>query len=812
MPENMSEERDDDLPASAPPATEPSVTAPEPQRRPFSLRRAAKLLAILSGVALLSAALGLALIIAHYGSGLPDVRFLRTGYDPPQMSRILAADGTVLATEFVERRTVVPFAEIPDVAKLALLAGEDARFYEHGGLSYPGLLRALWVNLRRGGVVQGASTITQQVAEDVLLGHSRSPEHKVRETLLAFRLERELSKDQLFEIYLNNIYFGHGRYGVEEAARFYFGKHVSELSLPESALLAGIVPSPERFSPRRSPALALARRKHVLQQMAAKGFIAPEAQAAAVNAPLGLAPEPEVESSLAPEAVQIARRQLEEQRRGSRKRGGMTVQTTIDPELQRAARAAVRGALDAHAQRQQLRPPYLASKVKAWGPPARGKPSLARAQVGVVRAVDDARNTLALQVGDELAEVRLAREQRYNPAGLPPSQFTRPGAVLRVRLLEHAAEGSRPARARLELGPQAALCAIDVRTREVRALVGSYEGEPGAFDRSRARRQPGSAFKPFVYGAALDARRVSPASVLDLLRAGPGISALEPPFRISVRSALAWSNNDAAVSLLVQTGPERVVSWAQRLGISSPLGADASLALGAYEVTPLELASAYATFASGGILQEPALLSALSGPGGEPLALPARAAAQRVLDPELAYLVTSMLESVVQSGTGRAARSLGRPIAAKTGTSNDAKDAWFVGYSTELVAAVWVGYDDPLPLGAGESGAVSAGPAFVEFMARAHEGRPITEFPRPDGVLLVQVDPATGLLPRLDQHDAVLEEFLEGMAPSANAPAAAVASIPAYGAAAGQGVMTGQGVMKEQGGNTVQGALQSAPH
>lgn len=765
-------------PQKAPLAVPPpdSIAAPAPaRRRPW--RRALKVLAISAGAAVVAGGLALGLIVSHYASGLPDVRFLRTGYDPPQLSRILASDGTVLATEFVERRTVVPFAQIPDSIKLALLAGEDARFYEHGGLSYPGLLRALWINVRERGMVQGASTITQQVAEDVLLGHSRTPEHKVRETLLAFRLERELSKDQLFEIYLNNIYFGHGRYGVEEAARFYFGKPVSELGLAESALIAAVVPSPERFSPRRSPVLALQRRRHVLTQMAAKGFITRDVLAAVEGAPLALAPEPEVESSLAPEAVQTARRKLEEQKRGPLKRGGMTLQTTIDPGLQRAARSAVRSALDAHAQRQGLLPPHHASHVKGWGPPARGKVSLTRAQVGVVQAVDDARATVTLQVGDELAELRLTREPRYNPDGLAPSQFTRPGAVLRVRLLEHAA-GGRPARARLELGPQAALCAIDVRTREVRALVGSYEGEPGAFDRSRARRQPGSAFKPFVYGAALDARRASPSSVLDLLRPGPGISAAEPPFRISVRSALAWSNNDAAVSLLLQTGPERVVSWAQRMGIRSVLGADESLALGAYEVAPLELANAYATFAAGGLQQEPVLLSTLTGRGGEALALPERAPPRRVLEPEQAYLITSMLESVVQSGTGRAALSLGRPIAAKTGTSNDAKDAWFVGYSTELVAAVWLGYDDPLPLGRGEGGAASAGPAFIEFMAKAHEGRPITEFPRPEGVLLVQVDPATGLLPRADQRDAVLEEFLTGMEPSTNAPAAAVASMP----------------------------------
>jgi penicillin-binding protein 1A len=716
----------------------------------------------------IGAALACWLVVEHYAQGLPDVEQLRQGYNPPQVSRIYAADGTLLFNEFVQRRTVVPFDEVSDVTKLAFLAAEDAHFYEHDGLRFASIARALWANLRAGKKVQGGSTITQQVAEDVLLGHSRAYAQKIQEWILSYRLEHKLSKNEILGLYLNNISLGHGRYGVEEAARFYFGKRAALLDAAEAALLAGIIASPERYSPRRAPELALSRRAYVLRQMRAKGFITAELFAQLIDAPLHLAPLVETQNTLAPEAVQAAQRSLEQARAGRRAGGAYEVDTTVDPRLQVAARQAVRNALSAYADRHQLWPPFRASQVKAWGKPWLGPVRADGIYVGRVQSVDDAAGVLRVQVGDVLGELGLGSERRYNPLGLPPSEFAAAGAVLRVRVLEKP-DGTRAPRLRLELGPQAALAAIDVRTRRVLALVGNEEAAVGGFDRStRAHRQPASSFKPLVYSAALHARQVSPATVLELERAGPGVPD-GPPYRISLRSALAHSNNDAAVQLLRKTGPAAVVDWAQQIGIESPLGADDSLALGAYEVTPLELANCYATFASGGLAQQPQLVSAIRERSDPSVALPSAPAPRRVMAPEEAYLVTSLLEAVVETGTAEQAQRLQRPIAAKTGTTNQVKDAWFAGYSTELSVAVWVGFDDALPLGPEESGARTAGPAFVEFMQVAHEGRPSTEFPRPDGISTVRVDPETGLLPWPGQTNTVPEEFLVGTEPERTA-------------------------------------------
>lgn len=754
-------------PAKAVRSDSPSApgAAAAPRSRGAFRRRLRRALPWLVGGALFATLCGAgatALIVNHYAEGLPSIEHLREGgYNPPQVSRILAADGTLLFADFVQRRTVVPFESIADVTKLAFMAAEDAFFYEHGGISFRGLGRALMVNLRAGGAtVQGGSTITQQVAEDVVLGHSRALSQKVREWILAYRLERELSKDEILGLYMNNIFLGHGRYGVDEAARFYFGKRASQLDGAESALIAGIIASPERYSPRRAPELALKRRAYVLGQMLAKGFITPDYHRELMLAPLSLPPVPEEPSSLAPEAVRVARQRLREVGKG-----GFDVETTIVPRLQIAAREAVRAGLSAYADRHELWPPFTASKVRAWGKPLRGAPRAHRIYVGTVQSTHDDSGLVMVQVGEVLGQLKLAEETRYNPKQLAPSQFTRPGAVLRVRLLEKP-EGAQPPRLRLELGPQAALAAVNVNTRAVVALVGSYEGSAGGFDRStQARRQPGSAFKPFVYSAALHEREVSPATVLNVGRAGPGVKAEAPPYRIGVRAALAHSNNDAAVQLLELAGPTVVVDWAARLGIRSKLAPDLSLALGAYEVAPLEMANAYGTFASGGLYREPHLISAIYTQAHEPIGAPAEPEPERVLSPAEAYLMTSLMRSVVEDGTGKQAQSLKRPIAAKTGTSNDEKDAWFVGYSTELSVAVWVGYDDTLPLGAGEGGTRAAGPIFVHFMQAAHQGRPALSFARPPGVVSVPIDRETGLLPWPGQKDAQSEVFLEGTEP-----------------------------------------------
>lgn len=702
-------------------------------------------------------------VIRYHEADLPSVDQLRAGYAPPQVTRVLARDGSTLATLFTERRTVVALTDVSDVAKLAFLAAEDASFYEHKGLDYFGMLRALVANLRAGRTVQGGSTITQQVVKNLLLEPERTYRRKIRETILARRLEQQLSKDEIFSLYLNHIYLGHGRYGVEEASRFYFGKKASELGLDEAALLAGLVASPERYSPRKNPTGAGERRRYVLSQMLAKGFVTAELHVQASAAPLRLAPASEGESELAPEVVAHVAKLLESLAGERAQRGGFTVTTSIDPTLQAAARQAVRKNLGRWAERQKLEPPHTLAKRRLFGAPLEGAPKPHHAAVGRVVRVDDKSGVVDLQLGSVVGRVVLKHEERFNPKHLPPSEFTKEGALLRASIAA-LPEGSEPAPARLELGPQAALVAIDPRTRHVLALVGSHEAVAGGLDRAtRARRQPGSAFKPFVYGYALHAKRFTVASLLDLPASVDG--KLEAR-KLSLRVALAQSDNAAAERLLGAVGAENVVQWAHAAGIESRLEATPSLALGAYEVSPMEAANAYATFASGGELSAPVLVTKVVGPDGKELPLPTPPPSRRVMSEDEAHLLTSLLASVVKEGTAKRALVLNRPLAGKTGTTNEAKDAWFIGYSTDLVCATWVGFDDALPLGWGESGATTALPAWIDFMKAAHEKKPAADFPRPPGIVIAKIDPATGLLARPDQEGAKDELFLEGTAPT----------------------------------------------
>jgi penicillin-binding protein 1A len=707
-------------------------------------------------------------------SQLPSVDQLRKGYDPPQVTRVLAADGALLANIFTERRTVVPIASLPPATKVPFLAAEDASFYEHEGLNYLGIMRAMMVNLRAGRTVQGGSTITQQVVKNVLLHSERSYERKIKETLLARRLEQHLSKDEIFGLYLNHIYLGHGRYGIEEAARYYFGKPASQLELAESALLAGIVASPEHYSPRRRPDLALQRRAFVLKQMLAKGFATQQAYEQASGAPLNLAPAEEEEPDLAPEAVAQAKELLASLDPKGARRGGFTIQTTLDPRLQLAAREFTRSNAQRYAKRHQLLPPYRAPARRLWGPLFSGQPKRYGIYVGKVVSVDDATNVVEVAVGTVSGRLRLDREPRYNPEHLAPSRFTAVGAALRVALLDDPAEEPHPA-LRLELGPQTALVSVDLRTRAIVALIGSVEGIAGGLDRaSRARRQPGSTFKPVLYSYALHQHAVTAATVFDVV--SPTDNGLE---RVRLRSALARSLNPVAEQLIDTVGPQGVVQWAAALGIESKLGATRSLALGAYEVSALELSRAYATMASGGVYAHETLISSITGPGSTALTLPAQPPTRPVMTADEAFLITSLLTSVIQEGTAVAARGMGRPLAGKTGTTNDAKDAWFAGFSTDLVTIVWVGYDDALPLGPGESGASAALPLWIDFMKAAHRGRTATEFPRPGSILMARIDPLTGALAPPDSTDGSLEEFfLEGTLPVALPADAALGAGP----------------------------------
>ena len=756
-------------------------------------------LSLLGVVLGLAGAAGLWFYIRQIEGELPSVTELRSGYDPPQVTRVLARDGSTLAELFTERRTVVPVEDIPSHVKLAVLAAEDASFYEHEGLNYLGIARAFIVNLKSGRLRQGGSTITQQVVKNLLLDHQRTLRRKLKEALLARRLEQELGKDEILGLYLNHIYFGHGRYGVEEAFRFYFGHSVRNASVAEAAIVAGLVAGPEIYSPRRDAPRSMGRRDFVLGQMREKGFLKESAWSEALAEPLQLAPIHDAMNELAPEAVEVARKLLLELEPERARRGGFTVHTTIDPRLQELARKSVRANLEAYDQRHRRRAPFHAPKMDRRGkvqgdaPPLfQGTPrfDLHRVLVGEVVRVDDARGELVVRVGTVRGILKVGEWSRYAPGVKKASDFADPGARLRVSLLaaplplapptpgpaatpsEGAAIIDDTVPLRLEEGPESALIALDVRSRDVLALVGSYEGLPGALDRAlQAKRQPGSTFKPVVYGYALNSNRFTPATLLDVTpevfegKYAPtnyeGWTGVEP---LRLREALANSVNLAAVRVLREVGPREVVSFAKTLGIVSALQPDLSLALGAYEVHPSELADVYAVFASGGISSPSRLITSITGPDGVEVKMPAPRESKRVMSPEGAYLTTSVLSSVVDHGTAARAKSLGRPLAGKTGTTNDAKDTWFAGFSTDVVAVVWVGYDDGKALGS-ETGGSAALPAWIDFMRGVHAGRPATEFPRPDGIVDARIDRATGLL-ALDNDAAALSEvFATGTEP-----------------------------------------------
>jgi penicillin-binding protein 1A len=767
-----------------------------------------KRLAVASAVLWAAAVLVVWLVVRHFEAGLPAVVDLKT-YQAPQVTRVLARDGSVLAELFTQRRTVVSLASLPAHVKLAVLAAEDAGFYEHEGLNYWGIARAMAVNVRAGSTRQGGSTITQQVVKNLLLNtHERTFSRKVREALLARRLEQELSKDEILELYLNNIYFGRGRYGIEEAARDDFGKSARDLDIAEAALIAGRIADPRDYTPRVNMSAALSRRAYVLDQMHSKGFLPDPDWAAAKDEAVHLAPASEASSELSPEAVEMAKAVLYRIEPEQARLGGFTITTSIDPRLETAARKAIREGLMAYDRRHGLQGPLKSApsaalrKGKATSPrdalpaPFEGSPSFEQHKVlvGVVAGVDDAAGTFDVRVGAVTGTVKLADFERYDPAHLAPSAFAPLGARVRVSLLApvesevppgvRSPAGPSDAKVplRLESGPEGAVVVLDVRTRQILALVGSYEGQPGALDRAtQSRRQPGSTFKPVVYSYALHSRRFTAASQVD-----PTPDVFEGGYRPSnfegwqghdllrLREALAHSVNVVSVRVLEDVGPASVVSWAQALGIESPMKPDLSLALGSYELRPMELAGAYATFAAGGTYEEPSLVTRIVGPDGKDVPLPEPAPPRRVLDPAEAYVMTSMLTSVIDHGTAARAKALGRPLAGKTGTSNGPKDTWFAGYSTDVTAVVWIGYDDGRVLGGAEQGAVTALPAWMELMKVATSGKPRADFPRPPGVVTVAIDTRTGELPYPDDPETMDEVFLAGTEPVETASPAAV--------------------------------------
>ncbi len=730
----------------------------------------------LIGAALVAGALLVPGTYAYFSRDLPSVSSLRD-YKPPQTTRVFDRNKKVIGEIFAERRTVIPMSQVPRNVVLSVLAAEDADFYEHEGLDYQGILRAIGRDILEGRAAQGGSTITQQVVKLMLLTPERTISRKLRELILARRLENELSKDEILHLYLNHVNFGHGRYGIQEAARHYFGKNARELTLAEAAMLAGIPQAPARLSPRVNFEAAKRRQAYVLSQLSAKREVYwPDLSEAAIEAArkATVEPVPLPESAgSAPEVLAIARRALREAAgEEALGEGGYEIYTTIDLALQRKARAALQRGLRAVDERQGYHG-ALRGKSRRRGrkatPPADSL-RMGRTYVAKVTGTDDESETVSLDVAGHDAVLRMRDAARHNPNGRPASTFVKRGDLLPVSITQLGSDED-PAAARLERGPEGSVVVIEPRSRAVLALVGSYAPVSGFNRATQAIRQPGSTFKPIVYARAIQSRRFTAAS---LVVDAPAVYEEWKPRNyeqwnyqgaVRLRQALARSINMVAIRVVEDIGVHDVAEFARQNGITTKLEEDMALALGASGVRPIELANAYATFAAGGRWAPTRIVHRVVAPDGNPVPLEPDEPARDVMAPSEAYVMTSMLRSVVTEGTGGPAQRLERPVVGKTGTSNEARDAWFVGYSPSVVAGVWVGFDDQRPLGRRETGTRTALPIWIEVMEAADHTPKETDFAMPSGLTVVRIDPASGLLAYEGQEDAYDEVFLSGTAP-----------------------------------------------
>jgi len=720
-----------------------------------------------------SVGLALGLVYWEMSSGLPPIEQLAQ-YRPAMATQILADDGSVVGEFFYEKRYVVPIERIPLHVRDAFIAAEDAGFYTHSGIDPVGILRAFLNNLSAGSSVQGGSTITQQVVKSLLLTPKKSYERKVREVILALQIERQLSKDQILYLYLNHIYLGSGAYGVAAAAQEYFGKPVEDLSLAEAALLAGLPQAPSRYSPAKHWPRAKERQRYVLERMAAAQILTNEEAQAAAQEPLALVRRAGSFKG-APYYVEHVRRLLDQKYGETALYAlGLRVHTALNLPMQKAAEAALHDGLRRLSLRQQFNgvPSHLDANAAetflraqreqmADQPLEHGKtyeaivlgsgpePRRGGSKVVYDEAFNKAIPAAAprLQVGSFKGFLGLDEGE-----DLPPQSY-RTGDVLHVKLAD--IQQNAPAyqfRLDPELQVQGALLALEPQSGLVKAMVGGVDFEQSQFNRAvQGARQPGSSFKPLIFAAALD-HDLTPASVIvdEPISFQVNNSVWRPHNYedrffgpTTLRDALTFSRNVVTVKLATRVGIKPLVRYIQRLGIRSPLPPNLSLALGSAEVSLLELASAYAVFANAGQRSEPRFITRITDSQGNLIDeyLPQT---EQVISAETAYLMTSMMQSVIDRGTGKRAKALDRPAAGKTGTTNDFNDAWFVGYTPQLLAGVWVGFDEKRPLGKGETGGRVAAPIWEAFMSKALAEAPILDFAIPSGVAFVPINPHTG--------------------------------------------------------------------
>jgi penicillin-binding protein 1A len=766
-----------------------SIALPAP--RVLTVRRA--VVTLLMAFAILGGALGG--VFLAYESDLPQVSSLED-FEPNIISRVFAADGSLLGEFAIEKRVVVGFTDIPPVLRNAIVAVEDAEFWRHLGINPWRVPAAALANFRSGRRGQGSSTLTMQLSRLLFLTPEKTYERKIKEAILAFQIEKNFTKEEIFTLYCNQVYFGHGNYGVEAASQFFFAKSIKDLTLSEAALLAGLPQNPSRLSPVENPAQARERRDHVLTRMVEERYIAPAEAEAAHAEPVELHVRRDP-PSVAPYFLEEVRKYLEKEY-GSQRiyQGGLKVYTTLDVGLQKAANQAVRRGLRTLDRRARGFVPSAASVLKDGAFPERVRldewdwPFAADDVVrGVVLASE--RSLAIVQIGDYRARVgpaEIAWTKRSNVAEALPRGCVAP---FRIVSLGEGTDG-KDARVVLEQEPEVegALLALDVRSGAVKAMVGGYDFQKSKFNRStQALRQVGSAFKPIVYTAALEKGGLTPASIIvdsPISFPDPWTKTVWSPHNydgaylgpIPLRHAIEQSRNIPAIKTLQRVGIETGLEYARKLGLSHELAPFLPIAIGAGEATLWDMTAAFATFANQGLHMDPYLVTRITDREGNILE-EARPRARDAIRADTAYLMTSLLRGVVERGTAVRARKLKRPIAGKTGTTDDFTDGWFIGFEPSLAAGVWVGFDEKKKsLGRGQDGARTALPIWMEFWAQAAQDRPIEDYPIPGNIVFVPVD-ELGRVATPGTPGVRMEAFVAGTEPRDAAWAAVQAPPPA---------------------------------
>jgi penicillin-binding protein 1A len=737
-----------------------------------------------------------------WSSNLPYIGSLKN-YNPPIITEILDDKGQVITQFSDERRILKPLDQISYHTVKAFIAAEDDRFFEHKGIDFVSIARAFLKNIMAGKIEQGGSTITQQVTKSLLLKNpARTYKRKVREALLSLQIEREFSKEEILYLYLNQIYLGHGQYGVEAASRTYFGKTASELSIAESAMLAGLAQAPSNDSPIKHFNRAKTRQRYVLERMREEGFISDQDYEEALTAPLYIRPEKDELLEKAAHFIEHIRRAVErDYGRHLLYKGGLKIYTTVNLEMQAAAKDAVRRGIEEFDKREGFRGPI--AKITPGDEPEFIQRMVERLEdnplevgattEGMVVKVDAVNKETLVRIGDQfgllpLSGMEWARmvdpEKAYFESKLEnPAEVLAPGDVILVKA-EKELEGSPDWILSLEQTPiaEAALICLETTTGHVKAMVGGLDFSKSQFNRAiQARRQPGSAFKPVIYTTALD-NGFNPSSIII---DAPFISPIggdeeeklwkpknykekffgPTPFR----TGLIKSRNVITIKILEKVGVIHAIDYAKLMGIESPLNADLSLALGSSGTSLLELTRAYSVFANNGMLVKPVFITKIVDRNGETLE-ENQPSFTEAISTETAAVMTDLLQAVVQEGTGFRVKALKRPVAGKTGTTNDLRDAWFLGFTPSVVTGVWVGYDDRKPMGKGETGSRAASPIFLYFMREILKGTPKEPFQHPEGVVVAKIDAKTGLLAGPFSEKTCFQVFKKGTEPTDYSP------------------------------------------